>query len=238
MTDHIEGTPTIVVCVSAGSTLDLLCDNLKADGFRVLPAPSAIDGLRLCRYGRPDLMLLDVALPDASGVELLHVIREADPVDSHLDPGLPIIVLTGRGHNTDHVLGLDRGADDHVPKPFSFEELQARIRAVRRRRHSRLEGPVRVGEILIDPSRHKVTVGEREVHLTKTEFTLLRGLASDPTRVFGKGELVRDVWGLDTPTGPTRTLESHASRLRHKLDPEDRKYVVNCRGVGYRLVEG
>ena len=134
--------------------------------------------------------------------------------------------------------GFDLGADDYVQKPFGYEELRARITAVLRRRHSRKDGPVRTGEILIDPARRKVTVGDREVHLAKKEFTLLRVLASDPTRVFSKDELLRDVWGIRAPAGRTRTLDSHASRLRRKLDPEGQKYVVNCWGIGYRLTDG
>lgn len=97
---------------------------------------------------------------------------------------------------------------------------------------------MKIGEILIDPARRKVSVGDREVHLAKKEFTLLRVLASDPTRVFSKDELLRDVWGFRAPAGKTRTLDSHASRLRRKLDPEGQKYVVNCWGIGYRLTDG
>jgi DNA-binding response OmpR family regulator len=233
-----EEIATVVVCEDDTATLDLLCDHLTADRFEVLPAPSATDALRLCRYNHPDLLLLDLGLPDASGLDVLREIRNADGVDSRYDPHLPIIVLTGRGGGTDRVRGLDLGADDYVQKPYSYDELRARITAVLRRGHSRHAGPVRVGEMMIDPSRRKVTVGDREVHLAKKEFTLLRVLASDPTRVFSKDELLRDVWGFRTPAGKTRTLDSHASRLRRKLDPEHHKYVVNCWGIGYRLVEG
>ncbi|MBS1861274.1 MAG: response regulator transcription factor [Actinobacteria bacterium] len=233
-----EQIATIVVCEDDDATLDLLCDHLAADRFEVLPAPSAADALRLCRYNHPDLLLLDLALPDASGLDVLRTIRESDGVDARFDPRLPVIVLTGRAAATDRVRGLDLGADDYVQKPFVYEELRARITAVLRRGHSRHEGPVRVGEIVIDPSRRKVVVGDREVHLAKKEFTLLRALASDPTRVFSKEELLRDVWGFRAPAGKTRTLDSHASRLRRKLDPEHHKYVVNCWGIGYRLTEG
>jgi DNA-binding response OmpR family regulator len=229
---------TIVVCEDDDATLDLLCENLNADRFDVLPAPSAADALRLCRYNHPDMLLLDLALPDASGLDVIREIRDADGIESRFDPHLPIIVLTGRSGPTDRVRGLEVGADDYVQKPFSYEELRARIQAVMRRRHSRHDGPVKVGELLIDSARHKVMVGEREVHLAKKEFTLLRVLASDPTRVFSKDELLRDVWGFKAPAGRTRTLDSHCSRLRRKLDPEGHKYVVNCWGIGYRLVEG
>lgn len=124
----------------------------------------------------------------------------------------------------------DLAADDYLEKPFAYEDLRSRIDAILRRRHSRLDEPVTVGELTVDPARRKVTVGDREVRLAKKEFTLLRVLASDPTRVFAKEELLRDVWGLRGPTAKTRTLDSHASRLRSKLDPEHRRYVVNCWG--------
>src|SRR5260221_7621625 len=228
---------SVVVCEDDAVTLDLLCDHLVADRFGVLPAPSASDALRLCRYNQPDLLLLDLALPDASGLDVLREIREADGVESRFDPQLPVIVLTGRGAQTDRVRGLTAGADDYLTKPFNIEELRARIAAVLRRRATRRGGPCRVGDLVIDPMRRKVTVGEREVPLAKKEFTLLRVLASDPTRVFSKEELLRDVWGFRSP-GRTRTLDSHASRLRRKLDPEHGRYVVNCWGIGYRLIDG
>jgi DNA-binding response OmpR family regulator len=228
---------SVVVCEDDAMTLDLLCDHLAADRFGVLPAPSASDALRLCRYNHPDLLLLDLSLPDASGLDVLREIREADGVESRFDPQLPVIILTGRGAQTDRVRGLTAGADDYLTKPFAIEELRARIGAVLRRRASRREGPIRVGELMIDPLRRKVMVGEREVALAKKEFTLLRVLAGDPTRVFTKADLLHDVWGYDSP-GKTRTLDSHASRLRRKLDPEHSRYIVNCWGIGYRLLDG
>jgi DNA-binding response OmpR family regulator len=227
----------IVVCEDDAVTLELLCDHLMADRFGVLPAPSASDALRLCRYNHPDLLLLDLSLPDASGLDVLREIREADGIESRFDPRLPVIVLTGRGAQADRVRGLTAGADDYVTKPFSIDELRARIGAVLRRRDTRRDGPIRIGELTIDPLRRRVTVGEREVLLAKKEFTLLRVLAGDPTRVFTKEELLRDVWGYRNP-GKTRTLDSHASRLRRKLDPDHSRYVVNCWGIGYRLLDG
>jgi DNA-binding response OmpR family regulator len=226
----------IVVCEDDTPTLELLCDHLVADRFGVMPAPSASDALRLCRYNHPDLLLLDLTLPDASGLDVLREIRHADGVTSRFDPGLPVIVLTGRGADDDRVRGLDCGADDYMIKPFSYQELRARIAAVLRRGRSG-EGPCRVGEIVIDPARRKVWVGEREVALSNKEFGLLRVLASDPSRVFTKRELLEAVWGYRTPAR-TRTLDSHASRLRRKLDPESCRFVVNCWGYGYRLVDG
>jgi DNA-binding response OmpR family regulator len=228
---------SVVVCEDDTVTLELLCDNLAADRFGVLPAPSASDALRLCRYKQPDLMLLDLTLPDASGLDVLCEIREADGVDSRFDPRLPVIVLTGRGADEERVRGLSCGADDYVVKPFHYPELRARMGAVLRRRAERRDGPCRAGEIVVDPARRKAWVGSRQVQLSNKEFSLLRVLASDPHRVFSKRELLGDVWGYRSPTR-TRTLDSHASRLRRKLDPEQGRYVVNCWGVGYRLVDG
>src|SRR6476620_9437810 len=120
----------VVVCEDDPTTLELLCDHLSADRFGALPAPTASDALRLCRFNQPDLLLLDLALPDASGLDVLREIREADGVESRFDPQLPVIVLTGRGAATDRVRGLSAGADDYVTKPFSIDELRARIGAV------------------------------------------------------------------------------------------------------------
>jgi DNA-binding response OmpR family regulator len=220
---------TVVVCESDLDTLTDLCDHLTEDRFEVLAATSATDALLLCRYNHPDLLLLDVTLPDSSGLDVVREIRDADGIETRHDPRLPIIVLASRA-DADRRLHLDAGADDCVLRPFAYDELRAQITATLRRRQSRHDEPVRVGELLIDPARRRVTVGEREVDLYRKEFTLLRVLASDPTRVFGKDELLRDVWGLRAPAGRTRTLDSHASRLRRKLDPEGLRYVVNCWG--------
>jgi DNA-binding response OmpR family regulator len=228
---------SVVVCEDDEVTLELLCDNLAADRFGVMPAPSASDALRLCRYNHPDLLLLDLSLPDASGLDVLREIRHADGVESRFDPRLPVIILSGRGADVDRVRGLEAGADDYVTKPFLMPELRARIGALLRRRSSHRGGPSRVGDLVVDPFRHRVTVGGVPVTLSKKEFTLLRILASDPTRVFTKEELLRDAWGYKGPS-KTRTLDSHASRLRRKLDPQHGHYVVNCWGVGYRLIDG
>jgi len=228
---------SIVVCEDDAMTLELLCEHLAADRFGVMPAPSASDALRLCRFNHPDLLLLDLSLPDASGLDVLREIRGADGVESRFDPELPVIVLTGRGTKVDRIRGLEAGADDYLTKPFDLEELRARIGAVLRRRASRRDGPLRVGELIVDPLRRRVTVGSREVALSKKEFALLRILASDPTRVFAKQDLLLEVWGFRNP-GRTRTLDSHASRLRRKLDPEHSRYVINSWGIGYRLLDG
>jgi DNA-binding response OmpR family regulator len=232
----VEPRATVVVCEDDVPTLELLCDHLEADRFRPLPAPSASDALRLCHYKEPDLLLLDLRLPDAPGLDVLHEIRASREESGRYDPMLPVIVLSGRATDADRVRGFAEGADDYVTKPFHYQELAARIRAVLRRRSSRREGPRRVGEIFIDPARREVRVKGRRVNLANKEFSLLCALATEPTRVFTKEELLRDVWGFRS-MGRTRTLDSHASRLRRKLDPEAGSYVINVWGIGYRLVE-
>ena len=231
-----EPEGTIVVCEDDEPTLELLCDNLAADGYVALPAPSASDALRLCHYKQPDLLMLDLRLPDAPGLDVLREVRGSHGATGRFDPELPVIVLSGRGSDADRLRGFECGADDYVVKPFYYEELRARVRAVLRRRDGRRQGPVRVGELVVDPSRREVRVAGRVVELANKEFTLLQALASDPTRVFTKNELLRDVWGFRSQ-GRTRTLDSHASRLRRKLDPEAGRFVVNVWGVGYRLVD-
>ena len=230
-----EPVATVVVCEDDPPTLELLCDHLTADRYEALPAPSASDALRLCCYRAPDLLLLDLRLPDASGLDVLREIRDADGATGRYDPALPVIALTGCVSEADRVRGFETGADDYLGKPFSYVELAARIRAVLRRREGPRRGPLRVGELSVDPVRREVAVGGRPVRLANKEFELLRTLASEPQRVFTKQELLRDVWGFRS-LGRTRTLDSHASRLRRKLDPEHGRFVQNIWGVGYRLV--
>ena len=232
----MEPLATVVVCEDDAPTLDLLCDHLEADRYRALAAPSASDALRLCHYKEPDILLLDLRLPDAPGLDVLHEIRASAEGGGRYDPALPVIVLSGRATEADRMRGFAEGADDYVTKPFHYPEVEARIRAVLRRREARREGPRRVGDIFIDPSRREVRVGERTVELANKEFSLLCALATEPRRVFTKEELLRDVWGFRS-MGRTRTLDSHASRLRRKLDPDSGSYVVNVWGIGYRLVE-
>jgi DNA-binding response OmpR family regulator len=234
---EVEELATVVVCEDDEPTRELLCDHLTADRYRPLPAPSAADALRLCGYNQPDLMLLDLVLPDAGGIDILRQIRRADGASDRFDRELPVIVLSGRASETDRVRGLRAGADDYLVKPFHYPELEARIAAVLRRRAAKRTGVIRVGELVVDPVTRSVRVGEREVGLANKEFALLRALAAEPRRVFTKEELLREVWGFRS-MGRTRTLDSHASRLRRKLDSEGSRYVFNCWGVGYRLLEG
>jgi DNA-binding response OmpR family regulator len=230
---NVEELATVVVCEDDDPTRELLCDHLTADRYRALPAPSASDALRLCGYNHPDLMVLDLGLPDASGIDVLREVRGSG---ERFDPELPVLVLSGRTSEADRLRGFEAGADDYLVKPFHYPELAARVAAVLRRRSGRRAGPIRVGDLKLDPVRRRVEVAGREVQLANKEFTLLRALAAEPHRVFTKDELLRDVWGFRSQ-GRTRTLDSHASRLRRKLDPEGTRFVFNCWGVGYRLLE-
>jgi DNA-binding response OmpR family regulator len=234
MLPEVEDLATVVVCEDDDPTRELLCDQLTADRYRALPAPSASDALRLCGYNHPDLMLLDLGLPDAQGIDVLRQIRSSR---ERFDPELPVLVLSGRTSEADRLRGFEAGADDYLVKPFHYPELVARIAAVLRRRVGRRQGPVRLGELVIDPATRSVRVDDREVRLANKEYALLTALAAEPYRVYTKDELLRDVWGFRSE-GRTRTLDSHASRLRRKLDSEGGRYVFNCWGVGYRLLGG
>jgi DNA-binding response OmpR family regulator len=193
--------------------------------------------MRAIEVRKPDLVLLDLGLPDRNGLTVLDRVRSADGLASRIDPGLPVIVLSGRVDEADRVRGFVRGADDYLPKPFSYSELLGRIRAVLRRASGRpLRGVLRVGELTVDPVTRAVRLAGERVDLSAKEFALLHALAGDPTRVYLKNDLLRDVWGYAS-IGATRTVDAHACRLRKKLSRGGRTYVTNVRGVGYRLTD-
>lgn len=234
----MRDSPTLLLVEDDPVLSTFLADNLTADGFELVLADSLHDGLRELEYRRPDLAIVDLGLPDGSGLELLERVRGADGVASRLDPKLPLLVLSGRTSELDRVRGFERGADDFVTKPFSYSELRLRIIAMlRRTREQRRQGRLRVGELELDPAAREVRLRGRRIALSQKEFALLRALAADPTRVLTKEELLRDVWGFRS-LGTTRTLDSHACRLRHKLGADGDRFVVNVWGVGYRLVDG
>jgi len=233
-----DAPATILVVEDDPSLRTFLADNLTADGHDVLVAETVRDALRELEYKRPDLAVVDLGLPDGSGLELLSRVREADGVASRLDPELPVLVLTGRAGELDRVRAFERGADDLVPKPFSYPELRLRLRAIlARARPRKVLGRLRVGPLELDPPSREVRLRGARVALSQKEFALLRALATEPTRVFTKEELLRDVWGFRS-MGITRTLDSHACRLRQKLARQGDQFVVNVWGVGYRLVDG
>jgi DNA-binding response OmpR family regulator len=229
---------SVLVVEDDEATASFLSDNLAADGFRVATASGAGEALRAIEVRKPDLVLLDLRLDSGDGLDVLDGVRSADGLASRIDPELPIVVLSGRVAEVDRVRGFARGADDYVVKPFSYAELLSRVRAVLRRGTGRRRrGVVRVGELTIDPTTRAVRLAGEAVHLSNKEFALLHALATEPTRVFTKQELLRDVWGF-LSMGTTRTLDAHACRLRKKLSRAPRPFVVNVRGVGYKLIEG
>jgi DNA-binding response OmpR family regulator len=217
-------------------TRTFLEHHLTEDGFDVVSADRAGRALELLERGDPDLVLLDAVLPDASGFEVCRRVREGEP-GRVWNRDIPLIMVSERGEPIDRLRGFARGCDDYLVKPFLYEELLARMRAVLRRasgptRNERL----RVGELEIDRPSRTVRVTDRPVSLSAKEYELLVALAAEPERVFRKEELLRDVWGFRS-LGRTRTLDSHASRLRRKLNaPGEATWVVNVWGVGYRLV--
>jgi DNA-binding response OmpR family regulator len=233
----VEHIARVVVCEDDEITREMLCENLRQDRYEALPAAGAEEALQRCRFDAPDALLLDLNLPDASGLDVLREIRRAEGPAPIFDPVLPVLVISGRSSDGDRVRGLRDGADDYLTKPFNYDEMLLRLRNLLERRDAQRRGPTRIGPLTIDVATRSVSVGDREVALANKEFELLRALARDPQRVFSKAELLHDVWGYQS-AGRTRTLDSHASRLRRKLDPDRGRFVVNCWGVGYRLVEG
>jgi DNA-binding response OmpR family regulator len=167
MLPQIEELATVVVCEDDDPTRELLCDHLTADRYRALPAPSASDALRLCSYNHPDLMVLDLGLPDAPGIDVLREIRGAG---ERFDPELPVVVLSGRTSEADRLRGFEAGADDYLPKPFHYPELLARVAAVLRRRTGQRSGPMQIGDLTVDPVTRRVRLGDREVRLANKEF--------------------------------------------------------------------
>ena len=234
----METTPaTILLVEDHRLTRTFLADNLAADGYEILESDCAGDGRRLIEKQYPDLAIVDLGLPDRDGLELVRHVREADR-SGRIDPDLPLLILSGRTGELHRLRGFQRGCDDYVAKPFSYPELRARIEALLRRTRLRPgAGRVRVGPLQIDPLARQAWLDDEPLVLSKKEFALLRALAAEPTRVFTREELLRGVWGFQS-LGATRTLDSHACRLRKKLQARGTSFVVNVWGVGYRLTDG
>jgi DNA-binding response OmpR family regulator len=230
--------PTILVVEDDALTRRFLADNLVADGYDLLEAATASEGARLLQSAFPDVAILDLGLPDGDGLDLVRLVRAADPVAARIDREMPLLVLSGRVTELDRLRGFERGCDDYLLKPFSYQELRARIDALlRRTRHRPHLGRLRVGSLEIDPLSRQVWLRGEPLALSKKEFALLRALASEPTRVFTREELLRGVWGFRA-LGVTRTLDSHAYRLRRKVNAAGDRFIVNVWGVGYRLLDG
>ncbi len=230
--------PTILVVEDDSLTRTFLADNLTADGYNLLEAGSLSEAARLVQSAYPDVAIVDLGLPDGDGLELLRFVREADRAVGRIDPELPMLVLSGRTSELDRLRGFERGCDDYLLKPFSYQELRARIAALlRRTRHRPGLGRLKVGSLEIDPLSRRAWLRGEPLSLSKKEFALLRALASEPTKVFTREDLLRGVWGFRT-LGATRTLDSHAYRLRRKVNTGGDRYIINVWGVGYRLIDG
>ena len=210
-------------------TREYLGRQLRDDGFDVLGAARRSEALELVESARPDVVLL-------AELELCLRLRRGEPGRSW-DRNVPVIVLAPSSDPVERVRALDRGADDVLGRPFAYEELLARIRALIRRSAATSGDVIVAGDLILDRPTRRVRVRDTAVDLSAKEFELVAKLASEPFRVFTKEELLREVWGYRA-LGRTRTLESHASRVRKKLcvDPDDR-FIVNVWGVGYRMLE-
>jgi len=222
--------PALLVAEPEPSTGAFLERHLVDDGFAVVRADDGEGALELAERSRPDLVLLGTEL------DVCQRLRQGEPGRSW-DREVPVIVLGRQNADAvDRVRAFDRGCDDYVARPFHYEELVARIRAILRRVQPSAGDVLEAGELVVDRLTRCVTVSGSRLSLSSKEYELLVKLASDPTRVFTKDELLRDVWGFRS-AARTRTLDSHASRLRRKLSElSDTPYVLNEWGVGYRLM--
>ncbi|HEY69054.1 MAG TPA: response regulator transcription factor [Anaerolineae bacterium] len=221
---------TILVVDDSASVRNLLRDYLREQGFRVHMAGNGQEALLIARETRPDLILLDIMMPEMDGFDFMRNYRKEHET--------PIILLTARMEETDKVVGLELWADDYVTKPFNMRELVARIRAVLRRAEHRLPSDevLRVGDLSLDRSTRIVTVSERTVHLTPSEFDLLAILMATPGRVFSRLDLLERMQG-HTFEGVARTIDVHVRNLRKKIEvqPSNPVYVETVFGVGYRF---
>jgi DNA-binding response OmpR family regulator len=214
-----------------------IAEQLAADGFAVELAETAAHARSLAMANEPKLVLLGELGSGRGALELLGEIREGARADAPWRRGLPAIVIGSRAGELDVLRAFETGADDFLARPAHYLELRARLLAVlRRTERPPCEGQLRVGPLAIDPAARSVRIHGQSVNLRRLEFALLVHLAEDPARVFSKAELLRAVWGYRC-CGSTRTVDSHASRLRRKLDVDGgRRWVINVWGVGYRLL--
>jgi two-component system phosphate regulon response regulator PhoB len=206
--------------------------NLRQDGQQVVTATTGQDALRLAHQVRPDLVLLDLMLPDIRGTEVCRALKQSASTKA-----IPVIVVTACGEEVDRVVAFELGADDYVVKPFSIRELLLRIRAVLRRptQEKASQRSFEFGVLRVDRDAHRVWVRGEEIALTALEFKILTTLYERGQRVQTRDTLLDHVWGGDTPAS-TRTVDAHVKRLREKLG-EARHYIETVRGVGYRFAE-
>jgi len=222
----------ILVVDDEPDAIELIRFNLKASGYEVLTAEDGEEALAKARKFSPDMILLDVMLPEIDGLEVCKILRR-DPATA----SLPIIMLTAKASEIDRVLGLEFGADDYVTKPFSPRELMLRVRNLLKRKESAKEEVERfqVRDIELDVSKYEVKIMGQPIDLTPTGFKLLQILMERKGRVQSRDRLLQDVWGYDQLID-NRPVDTHVRRLREKMG-EAADYVTTVRGVGYRLME-
>ncbi len=225
---------TVLIVEDDPKTRDILQLYLEGAGYEVLMAADGREGLEKAREHRPDLIVLDIMLPEIDGLHICRTLRRESET--------PIIMLTARSTEDDMLLGLDLGADDYITKPFSPREVVARVRTVLRRvSKAKAQQDVEVlthGELEIDKRRHEVRVNGEAVKLTPKEFQLLLTMALSPGRAFTRDELVEQAFGYDYD-GLERTVDAHIMNLRKKIepDPSDPTYIETVYGIGYRFAE-
>ena len=222
----------ILVVDDEKKIVDILKAYLERDGYQVSTAYDGRSALELARSNSPDLIILDLMLPEVSGWDVCRELRKESDV--------PIIMLTARDDTTDKIIGLELGADDYVTKPFDPKEIISRVRAVLRRSDVKpvSKSTINVGEIMIDTNKRLVRRGDWNIELTPIEFDILRVMAENPGRVYSRMQLLDKVQG-DAYEGYERTVDSHIKNLRKKLelDPEHPVYIITIYGVGYKLGE-
>jgi two-component system phosphate regulon response regulator PhoB len=225
--------PRILVIEDERDLQQILAYNLRKEGHEVFQALDGSEGLRATKAHKPDLVLLDLMLPDLPGTEVCKALK-ADAATREI----PVLMLTAKGEEIDRVLGFELGAEDYVVKPFSVRELLLRVQAILRRLHSAKsaepEESVAFGLLRIDTAAHRAWVDDTEIQLTSIEFRLLVMLYERRNRVQTRASLLEDVWGLQADT-ETRTVDTHVKRLREKLGTAE-AYIETVRGVGYRFV--
>lgn len=223
--------PFIVIAEDEKAVSELLRYNLEAEGYETAIANDGDEAMLLLDERIPDLMLLDWMLPKISGIEICRRVRTR-----HETANLPIIMLTARTEEADRIRGLETGADDYVTKPFSTNELMARVKAVLRRiRPALMDDKIRIGDIQIDRTTHRVTRADKDIHLGPTEFRLLEYFAQHPGRVFSREQLLDGVWGADVYV-EARTVDVHIGRLRKALMSQGGDNPIRTvRSAGYSL---
>jgi two-component system phosphate regulon response regulator PhoB len=226
----------IVIIEDEADIVEMVRYNFRKEGFDVESYSRGRDGLEALRRNPPDLLLLDIMLPDQDGLTICRQLRSEGRLKS-----LPIVFLTARGEEVDRIVGLEIGADDYVVKPFSPRELVARVKAVLRRqtRESDATDTVEIRGLRLDPGTQDVTVRGEVVELSALEFKLLYFLAAHPRQIFSRERLLDEVWGRDCSV-TLRTVDVHIRRLREKIEaqPENPEYIGTVRGAGYRLIAG